>query len=204
MISLFMKSRKNYASKLTKDELIKSGITDITTDGRVFKGEAEVWQSTNNHGYKTIHIYDRDEDGNIIKTYNKKKGDNWFGYKTYVIGVHRAMWAWYNNEVPAGMVVDHINNIKTDNRLTNLQLLTPKQNILKSKPESYNGEKLIKCNTSKPITYYEDKLYEIELAYSQAKEEHNAELAHLLRSKRAYVQGQIRYYNKFLQDMLLL
>lgn len=42
------------------------------------------------------------------------------------------LWEGYNNQqVPSGMQVDHINNDKTDDRLENLQLLTPQENVKK-------------------------------------------------------------------------
>lgn len=45
--------------------------------------------------------------------------------------VHRIVWETFKGPIPEGFVVDHINDIKDDNRLENLQLLTPKENTLK-------------------------------------------------------------------------
>ena len=39
----------------------------------------------------------------------------------------------FKGVIPTCLEVDHINNIRTDNRIKNLQLLTHKQNIEKSK-----------------------------------------------------------------------
>lgn len=41
---------------------------------------------------------------------------------------HRVIWFAFNGEVPEGMEVNHINEDKTDNRLCNLNLMTPKEN----------------------------------------------------------------------------
>ena len=47
--------------------------------------------------------------------------------------VHRFVWEAFNGPIPKGMTIDHINGDKTDNRLSNLQLLTPSQNNSKDK-----------------------------------------------------------------------
>ena len=41
---------------------------------------------------------------------------------------HRCVWVWHNGAIPDGLVVDHINNDRTDNRIENLRLLTTRQN----------------------------------------------------------------------------
>jgi hypothetical protein len=45
--------------------------------------------------------------------------------------IHRVVYETFVGIIPEGFVVDHINNIKDDNRLENLQLLTPKDNTIK-------------------------------------------------------------------------
>ncbi len=44
--------------------------------------------------------------------------------------VHRAVWEAFNGPIPAGLWVNHKNNIRTDNRLANLELLTPQENVI--------------------------------------------------------------------------
>ena len=46
---------------------------------------------------------------------------------------HRFVYEVFKGPIPRFFEVDHINNVKTDNRIKNLQLLTHKQNIEKSK-----------------------------------------------------------------------
>lgn len=46
--------------------------------------------------------------------------------------VHRIIWISQNGIIPEGYCIDHINNDKTDNRITNLQLLTPQENSSKA------------------------------------------------------------------------
>lgn len=38
--------------------------------------------------------------------------------------VHRLIWEYFNNTIPKDMQINHINGIKTDNRLVNLELQT--------------------------------------------------------------------------------
>ena len=45
--------------------------------------------------------------------------------------IHRVVYETFVGPIPEGFVVDHINDIKSDNRLENLQLLTPKENTIK-------------------------------------------------------------------------
>ena len=69
----------------------------------------------NGNGYKMITIFDKNK---------KKKCKNYY--------IHRMVWECYHGLIPKGLQIDHIQQDKADNRLVNLQLLTPKENIQKS------------------------------------------------------------------------
>lgn len=43
--------------------------------------------------------------------------------------VHRLVWIAFNGQIPEGLQVNHINEIKIDNRLENLNLMTCKENL---------------------------------------------------------------------------
>ena len=50
--------------------------------------------------------------------------------------VHRVVWQCFKGEIPAGLQMDHINDVRDDNRLENLQLLTPRENSRKAAKRS--------------------------------------------------------------------
>ena len=58
----------------------------------------------------------------------RKHGQN--GQKNYF--VHRFAYECFNGIIPDDKVIDHVNNIKDDNRLCNLQLMTQQENCKKS------------------------------------------------------------------------
>lgn len=59
-----------------------------------------------------------------VRAKNTRKG------KTVLL--HRFVWECYNGIIPDCLVIDHINDDKIDNRLSNLQLLTTKENNIKA------------------------------------------------------------------------
>ena len=64
----------------------------------------------------------KDRGGYFQVTFSKN------GKKKYYL-VHRLVYETFNGTIPDGMQVNHINEDKTDNRLENLNLMTPKENI---------------------------------------------------------------------------
>ena len=96
----------------------------INTDGKVFtekrgvqnlRGELrELKPSKKKTGYLYTNIY-----------WGKKLTER------ASLRIHRVVYETFIGIIPEGFVVDHINNIKDDNRLENLQLLTPKDNTIK-------------------------------------------------------------------------
>jgi hypothetical protein len=51
--------------------------------------------------------------------------------KRYKRFVHRLVWQTWGGDIPEGLQIDHINGVKDDNRIENLQLLTQQENIKK-------------------------------------------------------------------------
>ena len=194
-----------YARQLTKSELIQHGITEVTTDGHVFRDGVEIKPVKNAKGYLMFHIYDVDEEGNRIKVYrngNKKK----YNYKYRSLGLHRIMWAWHSPEkmVPSGMVVDHINNKHyelEDYRMENLQLLTPRENVNKDRLNEDWHVWELKCRLDVPRSFYEKKLEGFEMAYEQAKADKDDKAAHNLRGNISHTRARLRYYDAHIEEV---
>ena len=91
--------------------------------------------------------YAASKNGEVINLKNKKKikiTKDSGGYFKFIIFSkkvekpinyyqHRFVFEVFNGVIPTCLEVHHINNVKSDNRLKNLQLLTHKQNVEKSK-----------------------------------------------------------------------
>ena len=78
--------------------------------------------------------------------------------------VHRFIWECFNGLIPDGKIIDHVNSIKDDNRLCNLQLMTQKVNCKKSAKgrdytflaKNHQNKKCVKatdCETNE-VTHY--------------------------------------------------
>ena len=91
------------------------------------------------------------------------------GQKCYY--VHRFVWECFNGIIPDNKVIDQINNIKDDNKLCNLQMITQQENCNKSAQErdysfvkdNHRNKKCVKatnCETNE-VTYY-NSLYAVQ------------------------------------------
>ena len=80
------------------------------TEGRIYNEhghELKPWK--NNKGYMYFKAYSS----------NKEKKN---------ISVHKFVWTYFKGEIPEGFEINHKNNNKEDNRLENLEILTPLEN----------------------------------------------------------------------------
>ena len=64
---------------------------------------------------------------------NPHRGYKELRYKDQVHSLHRLIWIWHYGEIPQGLVVDHIDQDKGNNRIENLRLATRKQNARNGK-----------------------------------------------------------------------
>lgn len=51
------------------------------------------------------------------------------GRNGFHMRAHRLIWEVVHGPIPDGMQINHINGIKTDNRIANLELVTPSENL---------------------------------------------------------------------------
>ena len=199
-----IEDRQDFASELTKEQLIKAGITWVDTDTLTVYGvNGPRTPIVNKKGYLVICVYRLDKNGDRVRIptklrYTTKSGDNRY-YRSYVydlrhIGLHRLLWAWHYGKVPAGYVIDHINNKHDrleDYRLENLQCITQAENLAKDRPDS--NTKILKAGHDRDIKFYEDKLNMYIEKYEQAKKRHDAADAHRQRGNISNNRAKIRY-----------
>ena len=196
--------RRDYASELTKEELIKSGVNAVDLENcRVYGRNKELTPVINQQGYLMIALYDLDEKGNRIKLpvkrqfKGRKKLTDTYVYKTRLVSLNRLLWTWKYGKVKAGFVIDHRNNKHEnleDYRLENLQEITPAENLAKERKES---DFMVKPAKHKTIEEYSTELYYYTRLYEKAKKEHNADKAHSLRSNISQIRAKIRWIQKY-------
>lgn len=87
-------------------------------------------------------VYYADEDGNIYRENRMLSPyDNGLGYKQiklrlngkrYNRYVHRLVWEAFNGPIPENFEINHIDHDKSNNKLSNLELVTHSENMHKS------------------------------------------------------------------------
>ena len=179
---------REYGKLLTRDYLENVlGITEISEDGKhIYKNGHEMKQTLSNEGYFIVTLYDKIK----YSLVPLEKRNPASGYTTY--GVHRVVYAWFNKYIPSGLVVDHIDDNKLNNNKDNLQLKTPSGNVWKYREHDI---KEVKCDLSKPRSYYEEKLAFWESCYELAKENGDQDRAHKLRTNLSNTKARLRYYD---------
>lgn len=185
--------KRNYAESLSKEYLEYLGITKVSEDGKeIWKDDKLLTQYGDQDGYLKVSLYDP------IKRQQVPQECRTASSGVLCLGVHRLVYAWFNNFIPNGIVIDHINNCKTDNRLENLQPLTPSENVWKGRICHIRE---IPCSLSRPREYYETKLAKYEELYNQAKLDHNAVEAHKQRTNIANIRARLRYYDSHIKEV---
>lgn len=73
------------------------------------------------------------------------------------IKAHRIIWEMINGPIPDGLVVDHINRKRADNRLENLRVVTRRDNFLNS--ERFDGKPLPPIKPDKHRTFKKQRTH---------------------------------------------
>lgn len=186
-----MKNR-TYAREVSKEYLQKLGVEHVSTDAReiIVNGNVVVPTPTKNSKNGNRHYYN-------VRLYDAENDE------IFDAGIHVLNYVWNSGKTkPSGMVIDHIDNDAENNDISNLQCITPGENLAKDRTNWHKSE--LKCKLNKPRTFYQDKLENYLLAYEQAKKDHNADLAHALRTNVAQTKARLRYYDNHILEALEL
>ena len=95
-------------------------------------------------------VYSIDENGNIFRNDVKMSPiNNGIGYlqiklrknkKRYNRYIHRLVWETFNGKIPKGLEINHIDHNKSNNSLSNLELVSHSDNLKKAfKKHGYFG-----------------------------------------------------------------
>ena len=125
-----------------------------------------LYQASNLGRIKSLERFRKGENGCLISIKEKilKPSINHKGYyriqlckqsivKAYM--VHRLVWEAFNGSIPEGLQVNHINEVKSDNRLLNLNLMTSKENVNYGTRNERSAKKKINGKKSKPVLQFD-------------------------------------------------
>lgn len=186
-----MKKRRDYAAELTKEYLMKLGITDVTPDGlHIYKGSEELAQyipkaKNAKRRYFRVNLYDPE----LRQATPKEERTSTTG--RIIIPVHVVNYVWNRGPRELGLVVDHRDNNPLNNHIDNLQLISQRENAIKDSEASIVE---LKCKLDRPLSYYEDKLTYYDDLYQKAVKKGDQEEAHKQRSNTFNQRARIRYW----------
>jgi hypothetical protein len=93
-------------------EIMRSGIYHAKTSGRIFSQwsgrEKEIRLCKKPSGYLKFNAY--------------------AGSGPITVYAHRFIWAFFHGEIPPGFQINHINFNRSDNRIFNLEIMSPGEN----------------------------------------------------------------------------
>ena len=144
--------------------LIIEGYDDyaISSDGDVisYRGKKPIIlkpqkAAQSKKGYRQVRLFN---DKSLSKTQKDKNGK----YRNIgkLLYVHRLVWQMFVGEIPKGMTIDHIDGNPSNNTITNLQLLTPRENTIRH--YCMDGRRYLRRERDEMIEAYEElKTYKL-------------------------------------------
>lgn len=101
------------------------------------------WHEWFKYEPSTGNLVNRFDRGNASRAGMVAGAANSQGYVTVGVsgvwhGAHRVIWEMVNGPIPEGMEIDHINGVRSDNRLGNLRLVTRAENTRNRKRQVNN------------------------------------------------------------------
>ena len=136
--------------------------------------EKEIWKDIPNYeGYqasnlgriKSLERFKKGKNGSLVSVKEKilKPQITRNGYYQVMLWkesigkwylVHRLVWEAFNGTIPEGLQVNHISERKSENRLSNLNLMTPKENCNWGSRNERRSKKQINGKKSKPVLQF--------------------------------------------------
>lgn len=188
--------RRVYAGEVSKEYLERLGIEYVSPDGKTVVKNGKIANINVNKKakkpYGMVVLYDPE----LRQTFPIEERNSSSGNMT--MGIHVINYVWNTGETkPAGMVVHHRDNNPLNNDISNLELITQRENVLKERPLSTRE---IKCKMNKPRSFYEDKLLGYEMEYERARFDGDQELCHKLRTNMAQSRARLRYWDNHKEE----
>lgn len=178
----------------------------------------EIWREVANYeGEYEVSNMGRVRSLKFNKVRILKDGFNRDGYKQVILSkngiythfyVHRLVWEAFNGPIPEGLVVNHKSEIKSDNRLENLEICTQRENCNYGKFSQKISRKLkrhplfcksvVLTNVSTSAKYYFSSLIEASLFFGYKKEDQVA--TNIWRAKKkgnnkVVISGELYYFS---------
>lgn len=124
-----------------------------------------VWEYRNGKLFWRIRPHPRsafrpgDEVGSL-----RKGGYRGVKFQRQYYAIHRLVWIYHHGPIPDGMTINHRNEVKDDNRIENLELLTSRDNQL------YSTQK--RSTSGIPNVYPVDSRWRVQFANSSGDAKH--------------------------------